>query len=109
MVKASDIPSEECLSSLRAILEENNATLGPLVSQLNSLQSDIRRIATEITYEPQNDREGAILQSESEVRENGVPDGVDGHQQTLDLDAEIRKVSGGLKGALPNEGDLEVS
>ena len=102
------MPSKEDLARLQAIADENNATLGPLIAQLNALQADIRRIATEIAYVPKSPREKSLLSSESnggEIVSNGDP----GKQEsTFDIDEEIKNSASRLMGAQPNEADLEV-
>ncbi|VDK33631.1 unnamed protein product [Taenia asiatica] len=67
--KAVDVPSNEDIAGLKLILDENNATSGPLVAQLNALQGDIQRIAAEIAYVPKTEREKSLLQLDSNGRE----------------------------------------
>lgn len=76
---------------------------------MNALQADIQRIATEIDYVPRSDREKALLHMESNGREP-TPDKLlnGGHEGEFNIDEEIRKMAERLKGAQPNEADLEV-
>ncbi|KAM3176618.1 hypothetical protein ACTXT7_006187 [Hymenolepis weldensis] len=104
---ANDIPSKEDLSHLQSILDENNATLGPLVSQLNALQADIQRIATEIAYVPKTEREKSLLHMEANGREATPDKMLNGYDEDINIDEEIRIMTERLKGAQPNESDLE--
>lgn len=89
-------------------MDENNATLGPLVSQLNALQADIQRIATEIAYAPKTERENSLLHMEAYGREATPDKMLNGYDEDINIDEEIRKTTERLKGAQPNESDLEV-
>ncbi|VDD74127.1 unnamed protein product [Mesocestoides corti] len=105
---ATDVPSEGDISTLQAILAENNATLGPLISQMNALQSDIRRIAAEIAYEVKSPREKELLQVDEEAREGNSEGSMNGCEEMFNVDDEIKRIAGTMKGVLPNDADLEL-
>ncbi|KAL5971787.1 hypothetical protein TSMEX_000452 [Taenia solium] len=107
--KAVDVPSNEDIAGLKLILDENNATLGPLVAQLNTLQADIQRIAAEIAYVPKTEREKSLLHLESNGREPALDQVLNGHEEVFNVDEEIKRTAERLKGVLPNEADLEAS
>ncbi|VDO09537.1 unnamed protein product [Rodentolepis nana] len=104
---ASDIPTTEDLLRLQSVLEENNATLGPLVSQLNALQADIQRISTEIAYVPKTEREKSLLHMEADGIDATPHNLLNGCDEEFNIEEEIRKKAERLKGAQPNETDLE--
>uniref|UniRef100_A0A5K3EPB9 Protein regulator of cytokinesis 1 n=2 Tax=Mesocestoides corti TaxID=53468 RepID=A0A5K3EPB9_MESCO len=106
-IQATDVPSEGDISTLQAILAENNATLGPLISQMNALQSDIRRIAAEIAYEVKSPREKELLQVDEEAREGNSEGSMNGCEEMFNVDDEIKRIAGTMKGVLPNDADLE--
>lgn len=103
------MPSNEDIAGLKLILDENNATLGPLVAQLNALQADIQRIAAEIAYVPKTEREKSLLHLELNGRESAPDQVLNGHEEVFNVDEEIKRTAERLKGALPNEADLEAS
>ncbi|CDS36623.1 protein regulator of cytokinesis 1 [Echinococcus multilocularis] len=107
LTKAVDVPSNEDIAGLKLILDENNATLGPLAAQLNALQADIQRIAAEIAYVPKTEREKSLLHLESNGREVTSDQILNGQEEVFNVDEEIRRTAERLKGALPNETDLE--
>lgn len=103
------MPSKDDLARLQSILNENNTTLGPLVSQLNGLQADIRRIAAEIAYVPKTEEEKYLLHVEANGRESTPNQILNGHDEIFNVDEEIKRIAEKLKGAQPNAADLEVS
>ena len=110
-ISAQEVPSKEDLSRLQATADENNATLGPLISQLNALQADIRRIATEIAYAPQSDRERVLMQLEESGQDDtsAVNGAINGEKDDVfDVEEQIKRIIAMRKGAQPNEADLEV-
>ncbi|VDN11530.1 unnamed protein product [Dibothriocephalus latus] len=107
--KYCQVPTQKELARLRSVLEEDQSTIKPLLSKFRALQSDILRLSADIDYQPQNAKEQSVLTPDgSGDREDGQPAEANG-EPTVDIDSEIQAMQAKCSGALPTEGDLEVS
>ncbi|CAL8076322.1 unnamed protein product [Calicophoron daubneyi] len=57
------IPEEREISALKEICDRLDSRYGPLAAQHATLRADIGRVASDIQYQPQNDREAELLKA----------------------------------------------
>nr|VZI16088.1 unnamed protein product [Spirometra erinaceieuropaei] len=104
------VPTLKELARMNSLLEDNKASIEPLVAKFRGLQADILRLSADIDYQPQNAKEQSLLaqtntgdqedgQNEIQAEENG--------ECGVDIDTEIQAVQANCSGALPTEDDLQ--